>query len=327
MMTITVLIPTYHRPKDLVRGLDSLKRQTRSADEVLVVVRDTDTETWSMLEEYDAAPLPLRTVTVTVPGEVAAINAGLDEASGDILCTLDDDAAPHADWLERIETHFLSDSRVGGVGGRDWTYHGTQLADGADGSAEVVGKVQWFGRIISNHQLGVGKPREVDWLRGNNASYRRTAIARLRYDERLRGTGAETNDDLAFCLAVKRAGFKLIYDPAVAVDHYPGYRFNKDDQRGQFNEMSLMYEVHNETLILLEHFSGLQRLIFLLWAIFIGTRVTPGLAQSLRFLPSEGSLAGRKLLAALRGRWLGWQTWQKTLEAKGSFLNNILSSD
>lgn len=311
MMTITVLIPTYHRPKDLARGLESLKLQTRPVDEVVVVVRDTDTETWAMLKEFNPAPLQLRTVTVSVPGEVAAINAGLDVAKGDILCTLDDDAAPHVDWLERIEAHFLSDSRVGGVGGRDWTYHGKELADGADGSVEVVGKVQWFGRIVSNHQLGAGEPREVDWLRGNNASYRRSAIAGLRYDQRLKGTGAETNDDLAFCLAVKRAGFKVIYDPEVAVDHYPGFRFNEDDQRGQFNDLGLTYEVHNETLILLEHFSGLQRVVYLLWAILIGTRTTWGLMQWFRFLPSEGSLAGRKLWASLRGRWLGWQTWKK----------------
>jgi GT2 family glycosyltransferase len=316
MMSITVIIPTYRRSKDLARCLESLKRQTRPADEVVVVVRDSDTETWTLLEGFKAEPLLLYTVTVSVPGVVAAMNAGLDAARCDIIATTDDDAAPHADWLERIETHFLSDSRVGAVGGRDWLYNGTQLADGADGAVEVVGRVQWFGRIISHHHIGVGKPREVDLLRGVNMSFRRTAIAGLRFDERLRGAGAQVHVELAFCLAVKRAGFKVIYDPAVAVDHYHGSRFD-EDQRGQFNDTAWINSVHNETLALLEHFSGAQRVVFILWAIFIGTRLALGFVQWLRFLPNEGSFAGRKLLASLRGRWLGWRTWQKSINASG----------
>lgn len=315
-MTITVLIPTYRRPKDLVRCLEALKLQTRPADQVLVVVRDSDTETLAMIEEFDATPLPLNTTMVSIPGVVAAMNTGLEAAQGNIIATTDDDAAPHPDWLERIEAHFLSDSQVGAVGGRDWLYNGTQLAKGADSAVEVVGRVQWFGRIISDHHIGVGKPREVELLRGVNMSFRRTAIAGLRFDERLRGAGAQVHVELAFCLAVKRAGFKVIYDPAVAVDHYHGSRFD-EDQRGQFNDTAWINSVHNETVALLDHFSGVQRLVFILWAVFIGTRLALGLMQWLRFLPSEGSFAGRKLLASLRGRWLGWQTWQKSINASG----------
>ena len=97
MMTITVLIPTYRRPLDLVRCLEALKKQTRKADQVLVVVRDTDTETWRFLETYNRDSLPLRIVTVKVTGVVAAMNEGLDVATGEILVTTDDDAAPHPD--------------------------------------------------------------------------------------------------------------------------------------------------------------------------------------------------------------------------------------
>ncbi|MGI8501337.1 MAG: glycosyltransferase family 2 protein, partial [Hassallia sp.] len=68
MTSITVLIPTYRRPLDLVRCLEALKKQTRQADEVLVVVRDTDAETWTFLQTFNLDSLPLRTVTVKVPG-------------------------------------------------------------------------------------------------------------------------------------------------------------------------------------------------------------------------------------------------------------------
>lgn len=305
-MTITVLVPTYRRPQDLTRCLHALQIQTRPADEVLVTVRDTDAPTWALLETLNLQ-LPLRTLVMKVSGVVAAMNAGLDAAQGDILAITDDDAAPHTDWLARIEAHFLSDERVGGVGGRDWVYHGTQLEDGA---CQVVGRVQWFGRVIGNHHIGIGKPREIDVLKGVNSSYRRTAYAALRFDQRLRGTGAQSHNEIPFCLALRQAGWKLIYDPEVAVDHYPAQRFD-EDQRNQFNDIAYSNVVHNETLALLEYLPPVRRVVFLTWAILVGTPGALGFAQWLRFLPSEGGLAGQRLLAALRGRWQGWGTWQQ----------------
>lgn len=277
----------------------ALQAQTKPVHQVIVVVRDTDTETWQFLDQFTAHNLPLQTVTVTQPGVVAALNAGLTAVTGDILSITDDDAAPHPDWLERITTHFVADSCIGGVGGRDWIYHGDKLE--AD-SHPVVGKLQWFGRVIGNHHLGVGEPREVDVLKGVNMSFRTQAIGQLRFDERMRGTGAQVHFEMAFTLAIKRAGWKIIYDPQVAVDHYPAQRFD-EDQRNNFNEIALINLVHNETLVLLEHLSPLRRAIFWLWALLIGTRDSLGLVQWLRLLPSQGKLAGKKLLASWRGRW------------------------
>ena len=306
MLTISVVIPTYRRPKDLARCLNALKKQKRPADEILVVVRDTDTETWTFFQTFNPEFLPLRTVTVSVCGVVAAMNAGMDVACGDIIAFTDDDAAPHTDWLERIEAHFLSDTNIGGVGGRDWVYHGTQLEEG---EREVVGQVQWFGRVIGEHHLGVGEAREVDVLKGVNMSFRRSAIGQMHFDPRMRGTGAQVHFELAFSLSLKRAGWKLIYDPRVAVDHYPAQRFD-EDQRNTFNDIALINAIHNETLVLLEHFTPAQRTAFLIWATLVGTRDSLGFLQGLRFLPKEGALAGQKLLASLRGRWQAWETWQ-----------------
>ena len=309
MLTISVVIPSYRRPKDLARCLDALKKQKRPADQVLVTVRDTDTETWTFLESFNPQLLPLSIikVSVAVPGVVAAMNAGMDAACGEIVAFTDDDATAHTDWLERIEAHFLSDSNIGGVGGRDWVYHGAELEKG---EREVVGQVQWFGRVIGEHHLGVGEAREVDVLKGVNMSFRRSAVAQMHFDRRMRGTGAQVHFELAFSLALKRAGWKLIYDPKVAVNHYPAQRFD-EDQRNRFNDIALLNAIHNETLVLLEHLPPTRRAVFLLWAVLVGTRESLGLVQYLRFLPGEGLLAGQKLLASWRGRWQGWWSWQQ----------------
>ena len=312
-MKITVIVPTYLRPPDLDRCLDALKQQIRPVDELWVIVRDTDRQTWQFLENYDLenhdrAPLPLRTATVTAVGVIAAMNIGLDSATGDIVAFTDDDAAPHSNWLERMEAYYLADQKVGGVGGRDWVYHGTKLEEG---ERAVVGKLQWFGRLIGNHHIGVGTGREVDVLKGVNMSFRREAIAGLHFDQRMRGTGAQVHFEVVFSLTLRQQGWKLIYDPQIAVDHYPAQRFD-EDQRNSFNAQASINAIHNETVALLGYLPPLQRFIFLVWAIAIGTTEACGLLQWLRFLPKQGDVARQKLWACWRGRWQGWQTWQKS---------------
>ncbi|BBC24547.1 glycosyltransferase family 2 protein [Pseudanabaena sp. ABRG5-3] len=309
-MKITVVVPTYRRSKDLARCLAALKVQIRPVDELWIIVRDTDEETRTFLQNFDIESLPLQIATVTAVGVVAAMNIGLESASGDIIAFTDDDAAPHSDWLERIEAYFLSDPNVAGVGGRDWVYHGTELEDGAE---PIVGKLQWFGRLIGNHHIGIGQEREVDVLKGVNMSFRRTAIQNLQFDQRMRGTGAQVHFEVMFCLQLKQLGWKLIYDPQIGVDHFRGDRFD-EDQRDKFNQLAMLNAVHNETLALLEYLPILRRVAFLGWAIAIGTRDARGLLQWLRFLPKEGNLSSQKLWASWRGRWEGWQTWRNSYQ-------------
>lgn len=312
----SVVVCTHERPRDLARCLRALRGQTLPPDEVVLLVRDADLETGRLLEEFEPGSLVLRRISAPATGLVAARNAGLEVATGEIIAFLDDDTSPHPHWLERMQFHFLADPAVGGVGGRDW-----KRAAGwpKEREREVVGKVQWFGRVIGAHHLGTGKPREVDVLKGANMSFRRAAVEGLRFDERLRGIGAQAAEDFAFSSAVKRAGWRLVYDPDVSVDHYVSPRSSKtarphdDDQqhRSSFDAASLSDFVHNETLFVLEHLTPLSRLAFGLWAPLVGTRDARGLAQWLRFLPSEGRLAGLKLRASLRGRLQGWETWRR----------------
>ncbi|QKD83004.1 glycosyltransferase family 2 protein [Thermoleptolyngbya sichuanensis A183] len=312
-MKLTVIIPTYCRADDLRRCLAALAEQVRSPDEVIVVVRETDCDTWSFLASEKSFPLRnlqpnLRTLSVALPGVVAAMNRGLDAAQGDVVCFTDDDAAPHPDWLQRIEQHFLADPHLGGLGGRDRIQH---LPESLTGRPCTVGKLQWFGRPIGNHHLCMGAAREVDILKGVNMSFRRTAIAHRRFDTRMRGSGAQVHFELAFSLALRRDGWRLVYDPAVLVNHYPAPRHD-EDQRHQFSAIARQNAVHNETLALLEHLPPVQRGIFLLYAVLLGHRDAFGLAQLVRYFPQQRDLAMRQWAAAMQGRWQGVQTWWKS---------------
>jgi len=300
---ISVLIPTYRRPADLRRCLDAIAMQRRAADEVLAVVRGEDRESHAVLRDYAERLPQLRRVEVSPPGQVHALNGGLEAATGDIVAITDDDAAPRPEWLQRIEAWFASDARIGGVGGRDWVHHGDRLENRV---RAVVGKLEWYGRCIGNHHLGVGGARQVDFLKGANMSYRRAAIAGLRFDTRLRGSGAQVHNDLGFSLAVRRRGWKLLYDPEVAVDHYPAQRFDEDARR-VVSDVAYRNAAFNQALILCEALGRVRACVFLLWATGIGTRSAPGLLQLLRLYASEGRAALTKTRATLAGTAAGWR--------------------
>lgn len=300
--TIAVIVPSYRRPSDLERCLAALARQTRRADQVLVVARPDDVATWAVARSAPSS-LPVETVAVATGGVVAALNTGLECASREIVAFTDDDAAPRPDWLERIAAHFAADPSLGGVGGRDWIFQHGRLEDG---QTAVVGKLSWFGRCVGSHHLGVGAPREVDVLKGVNMAFRAAALAGVRFDERLRGGGAQVGNELGVSLAVKRGGWKLLYDPAVAVDHFPAARHD-EDQRNTFSPLAIRNAVFNETLLLCGHFGSLRRLAFMLWAIGVGDRAAPGLTQWLRLARHDPRRATARLGATFAGRIEGFR--------------------
>ncbi len=285
-MKITVLVPTFRRPDDLTRCLAALARQQRAADEIVVVARPDDAATHACLREHLAAGvLPLSVAAVELPGQVAALNRGLDAATGDVIAITDDDAAPHPDWVQRIAAAFGSDPQLGALGGRDWVH---QKGGVLDGSRPLVGKLTPSGKIIGNHHLGVGGAREVDVLKGANMSYRRDAIRNVRFDTRLRGAGAQVHNDMAFSLSVKNAGWKLVYDPRVAVDHYPAERFD-DDRRDAQTLAAVRNAAYNLHLILRAQLPPLRRETAWWWYALVGTRVYPGFAHALlAMLSKEG---------------------------------------
>ncbi len=305
-MTISVLVPTYRRPRELARCLEALKKQLRPADEVIVVVRDSDEETRQFLRDYQHQPLPLKTATVGETGVIAAMNVGLGAAHGEVIALTDDDAAPLPDWLERIEAHFLSDDGIGGVGGND-------IIGFLRGASTDVGKLRWWGRISGNHHIGVGEPREVDVLKGVNCAYRAAPLRKRGFDTRMRGEGAQVHWELSLGLSLKREGWKLIYDPSVTVEHFPAQRHDKDQR--VFSSAAHFDIVHNETLVLLEHFSRPQRVVFLIWAIVTGTGGAPGLLQLLRLMAKRDTKALQKFLASYSGRIAGLRSFLR--ESKG----------
>src|SRR3954451_18696764 len=115
-LSVAALIPTFRRPEELARCLAALAAQQRPPDRVIIVARAEDEPTQRVAAAgHDG--LTVERVLVAAPGQVAALNAGLEALREDVVAITDDDCIPRPDWLERIERHFAADPRLPGPGG------------------------------------------------------------------------------------------------------------------------------------------------------------------------------------------------------------------
>jgi GT2 family glycosyltransferase len=302
---VTAFISTYRRPRDLQRCLDGLKRQSRAADQVIVAMRRDDTETRGFLGGYRAAPLPLEVVEVEAAGAIASYNAAFDAARGDIIAVTDDDAVPVPDWLERLAAGYAADPKIGALGGRDRIH-----ADGAviAASAARVGVFTWWGGLIGKHHLGLGPARDVDLLKGANMSFRRAALGDLRMDARLRGAGAQYFQEASLCLSLRRRGWRVVYDPAILVDHFPAAPVEYD-HRDHWDRAILHDRVHNVAYVRLAYDRPPRTLAWLLFSLAVGFRGGgPGLLNLILMLLVGRFDAPGLFAAHLGGLWAGWRT-------------------
>lgn len=291
-MKLTVVIPTFKRPPDLLRCLDGLDAQRRLPDEVIVVCRQEDGETLELLARWLKQPSPYRKkqVVVRLPGVIQAMSAGVREASGDIVAFMDDDAVPWPDWVERLMPHYDA-PEIGGVGGRD-------VMEGAPAPAKrVVGRVTWYGKLIGHHDQGYGSPREADVLKGVNMSFRRNLI---RFPQFMRGAGAQAHFEVYVCLSIRRMGYKLIYDPGLMVDHYPAQRHDIDQRNAVVHE-AVANASFNLSAALLYGMPAYRRPVRVAYAFLVGDRRTPGLLRFLYGVLRRDRTVVRSFLPAQKG--------------------------
>ena len=170
-----------------------------------------------------------------------------------------------------------------------------------------MGRVTWYGRFLAFHHLGAGPARDVDFLKGANMAYRRIALPG--FDTALRGRGAEHLNDWAASLHVRHDGWRVVYDPAIAVDHYEGDRGGQDPRLSADATVAADF-VHNQTYAAVRYLPRRKAAMHLLFVTAIGTTAAPGLALTARdLLRGTGPGAAlRRLRTGMRGRLAGART-------------------
>lgn len=112
-MKITVVIPAYNEQDLLPRTLESLQKQTRQPDEILVVDAKSTDNTARVASSY-------KNVTVIEEEHKTigyARESGLKKSSGDVVAFTDADTIVPTDWLSSIEKWLSLPGVVGVFGG------------------------------------------------------------------------------------------------------------------------------------------------------------------------------------------------------------------
>lgn len=236
-MKISVIIPTMNRPESLKRTLDSLMRQTRLPDEIVVVDQSTNNQSKIAVSEtklgHVEKPVSFKYVVQEEKSLVRARNRGLEAAEGDILSFLDDDVELFGDYLEKVGRRFEEDPALAGLSGNvliaavpvgfKWRLRKSLMRifclSGFDGRLTVSG----FGYPI--YEREIDRPLEVELLVGCNMHYRRALIGDERFDEWFTGYGFR--EDVDFSYRISRRG-RLLMVPEARLYHLysPGNRLD-----------------------------------------------------------------------------------------------------
>jgi glycosyltransferase involved in cell wall biosynthesis len=105
-ISFSIIIPTYRRPEQIGRCLESIARLDYPRDrfELLVVDDGSPKPPHEVIESF-RHKLNAMLLTPKHGGPAAARNAGAMRAKGTYLAFTDDDCAPATDWLKTLAGH------------------------------------------------------------------------------------------------------------------------------------------------------------------------------------------------------------------------------
>jgi len=100
-MKVSVIIPTYNEEEFIEKCLESLKRQQKKADEIIVVDNNSTDRTVEIANKYNV-------IVIKEPkqGIIAARNCGFNEAKHEIMARIDADVIVPPDWIKKIKKNF-----------------------------------------------------------------------------------------------------------------------------------------------------------------------------------------------------------------------------
>jgi GT2 family glycosyltransferase len=245
--TVSIIIITRNRPNVLQHCLVHIQAQSYSHKQIIVVDSSSNDESERVTAQYPEVISVRLSVQRTIhENRPQARNEGLAISSGGLIAFIDDDAMVQPGWLDALLASY-QDETVGAAGGRVIAMP-KPFCDMITGSPVLA--VRPSGQsIIENLGSFSTDQVEVDWLPGCNMSFRRTVLEQVGgFDPGL--TFNNLRDDTDVCLRVQRAGWRVVFNPAMAVIH-ANAQHGRDFQERPFIQLA---GGRNITYFAIKHF-------------------------------------------------------------------------
>lgn len=216
---ISVIITTRNRAEVLPSVLQSLTRQTLSADrfEVIVVDNGSTDGTSDLLKSWKGSSMTVHSVWEPIAGISRGRNAGARLAQGTFLAFLDDDVVALPDWLRTIlqifETVRPRPGCVGGIVATEWgaVRRPRWLTDELSGCIPMSDggpKPQWLTDGRYNWEANIAFPRSLFLSLGGFPVH----LGR-------QGAIPLANEGHLLQLRLWQKGYGSYYDPRIIVHH------------------------------------------------------------------------------------------------------------
>ncbi len=189
-LTVSVVIPVLDDAAHLRECLRHLARQTRPADEVLVVDNGSADESCAVAREAGA-----RVVAEPLRGIPAAAAAGYDAARGDVILRCDADTRPPPDWVAHAAARFEAEPDLAALTGPGTFYD----------QPRALGRLR--SRAYSAaYRFGAGAALAGTALWGSNLAMRAEAWRAVRGRVHRRRADVHDDLDLSFHLGLADVG-------------------------------------------------------------------------------------------------------------------------
>ena len=201
---VSVIVPTLNEEAAIDACLRTIRDQSYTPLEILVVDGDSSDRTREIVASHAAADDRLRLIPNPDRVIPAALNRATWAAAGQWLVRVDAHATIPHDYVERLVDH-LATGRWGGVGGRK---DGTSTEPMGRAIAVALGSPFGVGNSVYHHGTTI---QVVDHL-AYGAYPSEVARSVGGWNERL-----VANEDYEFDHRVQEAGHELLFDPAIKV--------------------------------------------------------------------------------------------------------------
>lgn len=214
---VSVLICTRDRPDMVGAAIESVARCDYPCFDLHVMDQSTNDETRRIVGSIAARSADREIVYhhLDQAGLSRAYNAGVAVSDGTIVACTDDDVIVPSDWITRIVRAFEGDPQSALLFGQ--VLLPASLEDEA-ARGMIIPTLVWNDR----RRLSRDQRNYQVWGMGANMAVRRAAFERIGgFDEAMGGGGPlRSSQDFDLSLRMYRAGYAVLLEPDVVVDHY-----------------------------------------------------------------------------------------------------------